>query len=173
MPPHFLPQRRICRNYSSQKELGCCNVTWHFIPKRALWYGGFWERMVGLTKQAIKKTLGRAFVTLTQLETIVVEIEAMLNDRPLTYVSPDLADPEPLTPSHLLYGRRINQVPHSPDTHEELEDPTYLDDNSMRKGVDKHTRVISQFWNRWKRDYISEGSVSHINGVWPVFFLNS
>jgi len=46
--------------------------------------------MVGLTKQAIKKTLGRAFVTLQQLETIVIEIEAMLNDRPLTYVSQTL-----------------------------------------------------------------------------------
>ena len=82
------------------------NVSWHFIPKRAPWYGGFWERMIGLTKQALKKTLGRAFVTLNQLETIIVEIEAMLNDRPLTYVSPDLTDPQPLTPSpsHLLYG---------------------------------------------------------------------
>jgi len=37
--------------------------------------------MIGITKQAIKKTLGRAFVTLKQLETIVVEIEAMLNDK--------------------------------------------------------------------------------------------
>jgi len=48
--------------------------------------------MVGLIKQAIKKTLGRAFVTQIQLETILVEIEAMLNDRSLTYVSSDLAD---------------------------------------------------------------------------------
>jgi len=117
--------------------------------------------MVGLTKQAIKKTLGRVFVTSTQLETIVVEIEAMLNDRPLTYVSPDLA--EPLTPSHLLYGRRICQVPHPSDTHEEFEDPTYLDDNSMRKAVDKHTRVISQFWNRWKREYLT--SVREFNKI--------
>ena len=78
------------------------NVKWHFIPKRAPWYGGFWGCMIGLTKQAVKKTLGRAFITLKQLETIIVEIEAMLNDRPLTYVSPDLSDPAPLTPSHLL-----------------------------------------------------------------------
>ena len=70
--------------------------------------------MIDLTKQAINKTLGRAFVTLMQLENIEVEIEAMLNDRPLTYVSPDLADPEPLTPFHLLYDRRICQLLHSP-----------------------------------------------------------
>ena len=38
--------------------------------------------------------------SICSLETVVVEIEAMLNDRPLSYVSPDLSDPEPLTPSH-------------------------------------------------------------------------
>jgi len=45
---------------------------------------------------------GRAFITQTQLETIVVESEAMLNNRPLTYVSSDLSDPEPLTPADML-----------------------------------------------------------------------
>jgi len=80
--------------------------------------------MVGLTKQAIKKTLGRAFVTLQQLETIVIEIKSKFNDRPLTYVSTDLSDPEPLTPSHLLFGKRIRQVPHPLNDPEELEDPT-------------------------------------------------
>ena len=56
------------------------NVTWEFIPKRAPWYGGFWERLIGLTKNAIKKTLGRSFISLSELETIATEIEAMLND---------------------------------------------------------------------------------------------
>jgi len=32
-------------------------ATWLFIPKRAPWYSGFWERLVGITKQALKKTL--------------------------------------------------------------------------------------------------------------------
>ena len=110
--------------------------------------------MVGLTKQAIKKTLGRAFITLQQLETIVTEIEAMLNDRPLTYVSPDLSDPEPLTPSHLLFGRRIRQVPHVLNKPEELEDPTYVNDSAMREKTNRHTMVIEKFWNRWKTEYL-------------------
>ena len=132
------------------------NVRWHFIPKRAPWYGGFWEQMIGLTKQALKKnTLGRVFVTLSQLETIIVEIEAMLNDRPLTYVSPDLTDPQPLTPFHLLYGRRICSVPHPLDDLEELEDPTYVIGNSMRQRVDKQSQVINQFWSHWKTEYLT------------------
>ena len=42
-------------------------TTWRFIPKRAPWHGGFWERLVGMVKMSLKKTLGRAFVTLTIL----------------------------------------------------------------------------------------------------------
>ena len=55
-------------------------------PKQVLWYGDFWKRMVGLMKPTIKKTLERVFVTLKLLQTIMVEIEPMLNNRPLTYV---------------------------------------------------------------------------------------
>ena len=137
-----------------QRELERHNVIWHFIPKLAPWYGGFWERMVGITKQAIKKTLGRAFVMLKQLETIVTEIEAILNDRPLTYVSPDLSDPEPLTPAH-LYGKRIRQVPHVLNKPEEVEDSTYVSGVSMREKVNKHSAVIEKFWNRWKTEYLT------------------
>ena len=95
-----------------KEELGRRGLSWQFIPKRAPWYGGFWERLVGLTKAAIKKVLGRRHVSLPTLETIIMEIEAILNDRPLTYVSSELMDPEPLTPSHLLHGRRITCLPH-------------------------------------------------------------
>jgi len=46
-----------------KEALGRQGVDWKFNPKRAPWYGGFWERLVGLTKQAIRKTLGRAFIS--------------------------------------------------------------------------------------------------------------
>ena len=77
---------------------------------------------VGLTKQALKKTLGRSFVTLPVLETTVVEVEATLNDRPLTYVSANVTDVEPLTPAHLLNGRQMTSLPHS-----NIEDPENTD----------------------------------------------
>ena len=49
-------------------------TTWRFIPKRAPWYGGFWERLIGMVKISLKKVLGRAFITLTTLQTIVTEV---------------------------------------------------------------------------------------------------
>ena len=78
---------------------------WQFVSKRAPWYGGFWEGLIGLTKTTLKKVLERTFISLINLQIIVVEIEAIFNDHPLTYTSTDLNDPEPLCPLHLLYGR--------------------------------------------------------------------
>jgi len=60
-----------------------------------------------LTKLTLKKVLGRAFTTLNSLQTIIVEIEAILNERTLTYAPTDANDPDPITPAHLLYGRKI------------------------------------------------------------------
>ena len=100
-------------------------TTWQFIPKRAPWYGRFWERLIGLTKTTLKKVLGRTFISLITLQTLVVEIEAVLNDRPLTYISTDLNDPEPLCPSHLLYGRKIIALPYPHASEEDISDPDY------------------------------------------------
>ena len=138
-----------------QEALGRQGVNWRFIPKRAPWYGGFWERLIGLTKQAIKKTLGRTLISLDQLQTVVVEIESMLNDRPLTYVSSDLLDPQPLTLSHLLYGRRIQQALHPITDQEELADPSVVYGKDLRKQVDKLTQLIEHFTSRWRREYLT------------------
>ena len=98
-----------------------------------VWGGGFWERLIGLTKTAIKKVLGGRHISLPTLETIVVEVEAILNDHPLTFVSSELGDPEPLTPAHLLHGRRITCLPHQVVDLDELQDPNYGEANQLRK----------------------------------------
>ena len=55
---------------------------WQFILKCAPWFGGFWERLIGLTKSSLRKTLGRTHTTVESLQTIVVEVEALLNNHP-------------------------------------------------------------------------------------------
>ena len=78
-----------------------------------------------------KKVLERANVRLTELQTIVTEIEAILNDRPLTFISSNIDDEQPLTPSHLLYGRRITALPHPLIEEDEWSDPTFNKDPTI------------------------------------------
>ena len=77
-------------------------IQWKFIPKRAPWYGGFWERLVGLIKSALQRMIGRHKLDIDDLRTATSEIEAILNDRQLTHVPSEVGGIEPLTPSHLL-----------------------------------------------------------------------
>ena len=82
------------------------NALEKFNLERAPWWGGFIERMVGSVKRCLRKVLGNARLTSDELLTVLVEIEATLNSRPLTYEYNEL-DEEALTPSHLIFGRRI------------------------------------------------------------------
>ena len=57
-------------------------IQWKYIVDYAPWTGGFYERMVGMTKRALKKSLGKSNANGIELRTLLVEIEAMLNTRP-------------------------------------------------------------------------------------------
>ena len=67
--------------------------------------------MVRTTKNMLRKMIGRAMLTIFELDTIVKEISAAINDRPITFVSDGLDEPSPLTPNHLIYGRRLKSNP--------------------------------------------------------------
>ena len=123
-----------------------------FILKKAPWFGGYWERLIGLTKASIKKTLGRAHVTLLTLQTIITEVKVILNDRPSTYISDYITDPEPLTPACLLHGQRIT---HQPATMEELEDPDYINTKSVRRKAKIQSILLQHFVSRWKHEYLT------------------
>ena len=41
--------------------------------------GGFYERLAGITKMALKKTIGKLYLTYTHLQTIIKEVEAVIN----------------------------------------------------------------------------------------------
>jgi len=130
-------------------------VTWKFIPRKAPWFGGFWERLIGLTKSAIKKVLGRTHISLQTLQTIVVEVEVLLNDRPLTYISDDPKDPEPLTPLHLLSGRRITSLPYEQHTLYEISDPSYNEHNRLSKDAKIQDLLLQHFTAQWRNEYLT------------------
>ena len=147
--------KRLLDSVSLKETLSRRGCDWIFIPKRASWYGGFWERLIGLTKNALKKVLGRAQVTLSELQTIIVEIEAILNDRPLTYVSADIDDQEALTPSHLLSGRRITSLPHEKVDDEDIHDPDYGNLTEVTKRARRQALLLQHFRNRWRTEYLT------------------
>ena len=83
------------------------------------------------------------------LETIVVEIEAVINDRPLTFVSFELGDLEPLTPAHLLRSRRITYLPHEMIDTDEILDPSYGNTDSVHRRAKIVAVILRDFQNRW------------------------
>ncbi len=83
--------------------------------------------------------------------TLLIRVEGVLNSRPLTYVYPDQDVYEPLTPSHLVLGKRMLTVPTQGELVEEEEGR-----NELLKR-DKHLKnVLEHFWKRWKSEYLTQ-----------------
>ena len=85
-------------------------IVWRFDLERSPWWGGFFERVVGTVKRCLCKGIMKAKLNEDELRTIRLEIENTVNSHPLTYMYEEL-DSEPLAPSHLIYGRRLQSLP--------------------------------------------------------------
>ena len=127
---------------------------WKFIPVEAPWMGGMWERCVGTIKGGLRAVIGRALLTRAELNTILIEIEAVVNDRPITYVYNDINEPLPLTPAHLLYGRPITSFPTDTQSIQELADPTSIDKQNLTRRYIYISKLIEDFRRRWSKDYL-------------------
>ncbi|GFR28923.1 integrase catalytic domain-containing protein [Trichonephila clavata] len=113
---------------------------------RASWWGGFWERMVRSVKTPLKKILGRSCLNYEEIQTTLIEIEAVINSRPLTFLYEENEEPLPLTPSHFLIGKRLNSL---------LDIQSTKDPESNKKILTKmfkyKEQVINHFWRRWRK----------------------
>ncbi|KAK7930593.1 hypothetical protein WMY93_006988 [Mugilogobius chulae] len=89
-----------------KEQLSSQQIRFQFNPPNAPHFGGSWEREVRSVKTALRTTLGDQSVPDEVLRTLLIEVEGILNSRPLGYVSSDLADPDPVTPNCLLMGGR-------------------------------------------------------------------
>jgi hypothetical protein len=153
--------RTISRATNVQRYLTDKGVTWAFITEKAPWHGGFWERLVRSVKRRLKKSLGRTSLTFEELRTVIVEIESTLNSRPLTYIYDEQEGVSyPLTPSCLIYGRRITTTPS--DSHFEIA----CTNKTLTKRAKYQNRVLKNFTDQWKKEYlvsIREASRSETN----------
>ena len=78
------------------------NISWSFNLSRAPWWGGQFERLVGVVKSAFHKTIGNGLFTWPELCDVVLDVEITVNNRPLSYVKGDIQLPV-LTPSSMLF----------------------------------------------------------------------
>jgi len=125
-------------------------IKWEFIPARAPHRGGAWERIVALFKKHLSALALGDNVHVETFNTILVQIEGILNRRPLTAVSPDADDCEPLTPAHILYP--------SFASHQSCvitpEDPR-RSTRDMRGAFLKAQSRVNAFWRSWSADYLT------------------
>ncbi len=120
-------------------------TTWIFSPPSSPHFGGVWERLVKSCKTALRSVLLNQTVTDEVLSTVIAEVSALLNARPLNHVSVDPADLEPLTPNHFLLGRPQPDLPPAPFV--ELT-------NKPTKKQWRHAQALTdQFWRRWMEEY--------------------
>lgn len=141
--------KRLCDNEEVRAHLQSNRIDWRFILERAPWWGGFYERMIGTVKRCLRKALGNAKLNADELVTVLTELEATLNSRPLTYEY-DEVGAEMLTPSHLIYGRRLLSLPEEVRNDEEEREAGFL------RRFRYLARLRIHFWNRWRKEYLAD-----------------
>jgi hypothetical protein len=84
---------------------------WKFIPPHGPHFRGLWEAAVKSLKYHLRWTLGAQIATYEELYTLLTEIEACLNSRPLCALSNDPHESTYLSPGHFLIGEPLTQLP--------------------------------------------------------------
>ena len=128
-----------------KRQFDNCSINWKFSIPLAPWYGGFWERLFRSIKGSLKKTLGNRTVPRRELETVLFEVEACINSRPLTTVA-NSDSPHILTPSNFLIGRG------TPLTTNELASLEKV--NSLSETFRRQQDAVKCFWEIWQNEYI-------------------
>ncbi|UYV63877.1 hypothetical protein LAZ67_2005876 [Cordylochernes scorpioides] len=121
------------------------SINWHFIPPSAPNFGGLWEAGIKSVKTILSKTMKSRLLNYEELLTLLAQIEACLNSRPLTFVSNDPNDLTALTPGHFLIGNAMR--------HDAESDHSTL---NLRSRWDLIQPQRDYFWNRWSCEYLHQ-----------------
>lgn len=126
------------------RELLRKNIQWHFNPPLASHQGGVWERLIRSVRRVLHSMIGEHLVNEETLTTFLIEVEKILNSRPITRVSSEPNDLEALTPNHILL---LRQNPCSA--------PRYFDDSDKFQARWKLVHILAnEFWARWVKEYL-------------------
>ncbi|XP_055714267.1 uncharacterized protein LOC129808515 [Phlebotomus papatasi] len=142
--------KTLLRHHASQERItnfaSSLSIQWHFNAPAAPSHGGLWESAVRSFKHHFRRTVGQALLTYEEMVTVLAQIEAILNSRPLVNISEDCEDPVILTPGNFLIGIPPLQLP----------DPSvgHLAMNKLSRWQ-LCQRIQQDFAARWKKEYLS------------------
>ena len=153
---------QVIEDQTVQHHFAQKRVQMRHIPAKSPHWGGMYERLIGVVKLSIKKVLRRALVSLPELQTLIKEIQAVVNDRPITFVYHDVNDPEPLTPSKLLYGFDVTALPHPVVDPNELEDENFNEHDQLNKAFKRRSLLFQHFVQRFKSEYFASLRERHV-----------
>ena len=126
-------------------ELNENRIEWTFNPPKSPWMGGAMESLVKITKKCLKTVIKDGLLNEECVHTVLLEIESIVNSRPLTSVSDDINDLEPITPNHFLIGR--------PSPNLNFTNITEKDTNSRTRWKAVQA-VTNMYWKRWLKEYL-------------------
>ncbi|XP_029965347.1 uncharacterized protein LOC115401351 [Salarias fasciatus] len=128
-----------------QQLLAPQKISYYFNPPASPHFGGVWEREIRSIKSALYSTVGAQPVPEEVLRTVLIEVEGILNSKPLGYVSADARDLDPITPNVLLMGRPDGSLPQV----------VYPETELIGRRRWKHSQILADhFWARFIRLYI-------------------
>ncbi|CAG9126303.1 unnamed protein product [Plutella xylostella] len=130
-------------------EIADMNIEWHFQGPSWPSAGGLWESQVKQLKHHLKRVVGDQKLTFEEYSTLLAQLEACLNSRPLCPITEDPNELDCLTPSHFLAsGPSLNVI----ETEEDHRSRWY------------HTqKIFNDIWRRWRNEYLTQLS---IKGKW-------
>ncbi|KAL3109407.1 hypothetical protein niasHT_015252 [Heterodera trifolii] len=136
-----------------REHLAHQGVTWLFNTAHAPWRGGAWERLVGITKNALRRSIGRNLLTWEEFCTLTVEIETIVNYRPLTFESD--REPSPvIRPIDFLIPYWPAET-NFPVIGVDPEDPEYTPTpNKLTEMLHKTDAKLTRFWDLWRSEYL-------------------
>ncbi|XP_043501582.1 uncharacterized protein LOC122523761 [Polistes fuscatus] len=121
------------------------NTQWHINPPAAPHMGGKWEAAVKSLKFHVERMVGDTLLTYEEASTLLTQIEAILNSRPLEPLSDDPEDTTVLTPGHFLIGTALNALP----------EHSLLDVSGNRLSRWQFIQQqMQQFWRLWSTQYL-------------------
>ncbi len=121
------------------------NVKWTFNPPAGSHHGGVWERCIRTVRKVILATLKEQQLDDESLNTLMCEVESVVNGRPITKLSDDPRDSEPLIPNHLLLLRSGSNVPPG---------IFCVQDSYGRRRWRQVQYMADLFWRRWLKEYL-------------------